>query len=349
MKKFWKVKNEAAEEAEILIYGEIVPDKWLDNDTTAKEFAEELGNLKGKKITVRINSAGGDVFTGLTISNLIKKAGNVTVAIDGLAASAASVVAMGGAKIQMANNALMMIHLPAVMLFGYYEEPEIDKIKNGLSTVKETIITTYKNRPLKEGVDVEKMMKSETWFTAQEALEAGFIDEIMGEAELAIDNSARKLFVNSIAFDTSRFNAEKFQKVTGGIKMAEVQNQTPEKVDAAAIRQEIRNQELARIKALQRLKCANAAVNAIIDVALEKGVEVSEVQAYIDALKGMPAQKNPQNATQAITDLIKDQMESGAANVGGEKNSSDAETEAKAAQIKNVIDFANKIIGAKQK
>lgn len=345
MKKFWEVRNQAAEEAEILIYGDIVSDKWIDNDTTAKEFAQEFASLKGKKITVRINSAGGDVFTGLTISNLIKKAGNITVAIDGLAASAASVVAMGGAKIQMANNALMMIHLPAVMLFGYYEEPEIDKIKNGLSTIKESIITTYKSRPLKEGINVDEMMTSETWFTAQEALDAGFIDEITGEAEISVDNSARKIFVNSLEYDTSRFNAEKFKKAIGGIKMSEVQNKTPA-VDEATIRKEIRNQELARIKALQDLKCDNSAVNAIVDVALEKGVEVAEIQAYVDALKGLPQAKPAQNAMQEIKDLIEDQMQSGAAGVGGEKNSVDAKAEAKAAQIQSVIDFANKITGA---
>ena len=338
MKKFWEVKNEAAEEAEILIYGEICSDKWLGNDTTAKEFVEELSRLKGKNITVRINSAGGDVFAGLTISNAIKKAGNVTVLIEGLAASAASVVAMGGAKIQMANNALMMIHLPAVMLFGYYEEPEIDKIKNGLSAVKESIITTYKNRPLKEEINVEEMMTSETWFTAQEALDAGLIDEITGEAEMSVDNSARKLFVNSIAYDTTQFDAKKFKKVLGGIKMSEVKHEAKSAaVDEATIRKEIRNEELGRIKALQGLKCENAAVNALIDVALEKGVSAAEIKPYIDALSKIPVQKN---AAKEIIDTIKDQMTSGAQNVSGGQDAPDE----KELQKKRIADFANKII-----
>lgn len=331
MNKFWQVKN-SVDEAEILIYGDIVADKWTDDEVTAREFKEELAALKGKNITVRINSRGGDVFQALAICNAIKEAG-VTVSIDGLAASAASVIAMGGSKIKMADNALMMIHLPSAMLWGMYDEAELAKVQTGLSAIKNSIVQVYQSR-LKDG-SAEELMTAETWLSAQEALDKGLIDEITSEIPITMSN--RTLFVNSLKVDTRQFNEEKFKAALSKVKIKE-----QKAMEEKDIRAEIRAQELTRIKNLQSLKGENSAVNALIDAALETGASVEEIQPYINALGKVKTTNTA--AMNNLRGLIEDNMTSGAQNVSGGQATPE---ETKAARAKQVVNFANKLIGGK--
>ena len=332
MNKFWQVRN-SVDEAEILIYGDIVSDKWSDADITAKEFKEELSALKGKNITVRINSRGGDVFQALAIHNAIKAAENITVSIDGLAASAASVIAMAGKKICMADNALMMIHLPSAMLLGLYDESELAKVQEGLSAIKNSTVQVYQAR-LKDG-SAEELMTAETWLSAQEALNKGLIDEITNAIPLTMSN--KTLFVNSLKVDTRQFNEEKFKAALGKVKVQEAKT-----MDEKDIRAEIRAQELTRIKNLQSLKGENSAINALVDTALETGASVEEIQPYINALSKVKTTNAA--AMNNLRGLIEDNMTSGAQNVSGGQATPE---ETKTAQAQQVVDFANKIIGGK--
>lgn len=322
MKKFW---NKAETTNEIFIYGDITNDGWLDTDVTAKGFVDDLNSFGGKDVTVRINSGGGDVFCGLAISNALKNySGGVTVSIDGLAASAASLIAMGGKKITMAQNALMMIHEASVGMSGFYDADELAKIQNSLNAIHGSIVATYASRV--KGVDIEKMLSEETWLNAREALDKGFIDEITGEVELKIDNAQRKIFVNSLAIDLKNFDEKKLRRAME----AETMDKELEQKYLASVRAA----ELSRIKALHALKGDNAAVNALIDVAVENGETAEKIAPYLDAVKKI----STTSATEEIKAMIRDQLTSGSEGVTGAGAS---EEDAKKAQAALIVKYAN--------
>jgi len=225
-KKFWEFRNLSEEEAELLLYGDIASDlPWADaGDTvTPQKFYEELKNLKNKAVTVRINSAGGDVFAAHAIYTQLKshKAG-VTVIVDGLAASAASIVAMAGDTVKMPSNAMMMIHNPALFAFGFLTSDEMRKYAEQLDAVKGSIINAYM---MKTGLDrdtLSKMMDEETWMTGQEAMEMGFADEIMFES-VPVESKGNILVVNSVSHDMSRFKTfPRMPEVVNGVAPKDV-------------------------------------------------------------------------------------------------------------------------------
>lgn len=353
MKKFW---NKAPDSADIYIYGDIMSERWSDTDVTAKSFVEDLQSFNGAPVTVHINSGGGDVFAGLAISNAIKNYGNVTVLIDGLAASAASLIAMGGAKIVMAKNSLMMLHEPAVGLWGSFEAAELTKIQNALAAIRGTLIATYATRI--DAAAAEKMVAAETWLNADEALAAGLVDEIAGEVEVKFDDAQQMIFVNSLAISTKKFDAVKMRRamevktmddktffdklkaaITDVLTTKETSEPAPQNVEDAAA---VREKELKRIRDLQALKCENAAVNSLIDLAINRGDTADEIQPYIGAVKSSQ-DTTAQNVADKIVAVIRDQMTSGAQNVAGGQQAPTPE-DVKAAQQKRIVDYANGIV-----
>ncbi len=188
MKKFWKWKNEATENAEtpaeervLYINGTVAEESWFDDDVTPKLFKDELMSGSGD-IAVWINSPGGDCVAAAQIYNMLMDyKGNVTVKIDGIAASAASVIAMAGTKVLMSPVSMMMIHNPATVVFG--DTAEMEKAIAMLSEVKESIINAYE---IKTGLSRSKLshlMDGETWMDANKAVELGFADGIMNRAD----------------------------------------------------------------------------------------------------------------------------------------------------------------------
>lgn len=181
--EWYQIKNKA-EKAEIWIYEFIGKDFWTEEGVTAKTFQEDLSKIKASQIDLHINSPGGDVFDGNTIYNLLKQhSANVTTYIDGLAASIASVIALAGDKIYMAENALFMLHQPYAFTVGNEEDHE--KSLEILRQVGGSIARTYISKTGKPEDEIRQMMKSETWLNSDEALEAGFIDEISGKMDIA--------------------------------------------------------------------------------------------------------------------------------------------------------------------
>lgn len=146
-------------------------------------------------ITVRINSSGGDVFAALSIYNLLK--GKCNVEILGLAASAATIIAMAGKKISAASNSLFMIHSPKAMLKDYYDKQSLDKLSNTLAKTEESILAAYRTR-----VEGFEMPADDLWLTAAEAKSMGFVDEVIGEVPVVMD--AGNVFINSIAYDAGK-------------------------------------------------------------------------------------------------------------------------------------------------
>ncbi|MDU2265253.1 head maturation protease, ClpP-related [Clostridium celatum] len=177
-KKFWNwVKNE--EGRTLYFDGYIAQDSWFDDDITPKQFKSELTNSEGD-IVVWLNSPGGDVFAASQIYNMLKEYdGKVTVKIDGIAASAASVIAMAGSEILMSPVAMMMIHNPATVIFG--EASDLQSGIEMLSEVKESIVNAYEQKTSLPRNKISKMMDAETWFNAQKAVELGFADKVLYE------------------------------------------------------------------------------------------------------------------------------------------------------------------------
>ncbi|MFV9616170.1 MAG: head maturation protease, ClpP-related, partial [Gammaproteobacteria bacterium] len=161
-----------------------IGDGWMGG-LSAKRFADELNALgKLTEINVRINSPGGSVFDGVAIYNtLVKNGANIIVDIDGLAASISSVIAMAGNEIRIASNALLMIHDPWGVFAGNADE--LRRQAELMDKVKGTLLDTYMNRAKASKKDVEQMMKDETWMTADEALENGFVDSVTDEMKMA--------------------------------------------------------------------------------------------------------------------------------------------------------------------
>lgn len=164
--------REAPESVEVSIYDEIG-----FGGVTAKQFAADIKKLKGQHIDLRINSVGGSVTEGAAIYNALKRhKGGLTVHVDGLAASMASVIAMAGEETRMAENALIMIHNPWSMTMG--DADDLRKEADVLDKLKSTLVNAYVRKSGQPRASIEKMMDDETWLDAGEALRLGFVDEI---------------------------------------------------------------------------------------------------------------------------------------------------------------------------
>ncbi len=194
IKKFWNwIKNEEGQRT-LYFDGYIAQDSWLDDDITPKKFKAELMESDGD-ISVWINSPGGDVFAASQIYNMLKEyKGKVTVKVDGLAASAASVIAMAGDEISMSPVAMLMIHNPSTIIWG--EETDMVKAKEMLSEVKESIINAYEVKTNLPRNKISKMMDNETWMSSNKAVELGFADTI-----LYGDHSENTQIDNNFIFD----------------------------------------------------------------------------------------------------------------------------------------------------
>jgi ATP-dependent Clp protease protease subunit len=181
---FWKVVDEEASEsgqAEIQFYGPISEFSWWGDEVTPGLFKAELDRLGGKPVTVRIHSAGGDVFAASAIrAMMMDYPGVVTTRIDGLCASAATYVAMAGDTVKMQDSAFFMVHDPWSIVMGSADE--LKTAARVLETVKKGIVETYQGKTGLEASVLDRWMSKETWFTAQEAKAAGFVDEVISQA-----------------------------------------------------------------------------------------------------------------------------------------------------------------------
>lgn len=192
-KKFWNWSNstdanETTHTRVLSINGPIAEDSWFDDDVTPALFKDEL-NAGDGDITVWINSPGGDCVAAAQIYNmLVDYSGNVTVKIDGMAASAASVIAMAGNKVLMSPVSMLMIHNPATIAMG--DHNEMQKAIDMLSEVKESIMNAYAIKTGLSRAKLSHLMESETWMNANKAVELGFADGVLERESNTPNNSA---------------------------------------------------------------------------------------------------------------------------------------------------------------
>lgn len=180
MKKFWNwIHNEAGGRV-LRLEGPIDDESFWGDEVTPKAFREEL-NADAGDITVWINSPGGNVFAAAEIYTMLRDyPGSVTVKIDAIAASAASVIAMAGNKVLMSPVAMLMIHDPSTIAMG--NTKDMEKAIATLNEVKESIINAYAAKSGLSHNRISKLMENETWMNAKKAVELGFADEVLFEA-----------------------------------------------------------------------------------------------------------------------------------------------------------------------
>ena len=164
-------------ERTLFLNGTIAEETWFDDDITPALFKDELMSESGR-VTVWINSPGGDCVAAAQIYNMLKDyKDSVTVKIDGIAASAASVIAMAGDEVLMSPVSMMMIHNPATVAFG--DSAEMQKAIDMLSGVKDSIINAYEVKTGLSRAKLSHLMDAETWMDANKAVELGFADDIL--------------------------------------------------------------------------------------------------------------------------------------------------------------------------
>ncbi|EJR6901921.1 MULTISPECIES: head maturation protease, ClpP-related [Bacillota] len=177
MRKFWNWVRDSDEVRTLYLNGVISEETWWGDEVTPKMFKDELLAGTGD-ITVWINSPGGDVFAAAQIYNMLMEyTGKVTVKIDGLAASAASVIAMAGGDVYMSPVSMLMIHNPSTIAIG--DSEEMLRAKALLDEVKESIINAYELKTGLSRTKLSHLMDAESWMNANKALELGFADKIM--------------------------------------------------------------------------------------------------------------------------------------------------------------------------
>ncbi len=212
--KFWTFRNQADGRGELLLYGSIAGEKtWWGDEVAPKQFAEELDGLGNvSEITVRINSGGGDPFAAAAIGNLLEEhKAHTTARIDGYCCSAATIIACHCDKVIAANDSTYMIHPVRMSLDGYAGVETLQQCIDAIATIRENIIGLYARKTGREKDEVAGWMDATSWWTAAQAKENGFVDELADNGEDAVvENRNGVLFVNSVSMDRPFAEAPKF-------------------------------------------------------------------------------------------------------------------------------------------
>lgn len=213
--RFWNMAEIDGDTAEITMYGDVVSQQPIDWWTGEPEpgqyispegFAEDLEQIKNKKvINIKINSLGGDVYTALAIHNALKNLSGIkNVIVEGIAASAASVIAMAGDTIKLYPGSILMIHGVAGFFADYFQIGDLKKIIRAMDASERAIANIYAEKTKLDAATIRGMMERETWMTGEEAISKGFADELIKGAEPVIQYNAanRLLIVNGVKHNT---------------------------------------------------------------------------------------------------------------------------------------------------
>ena len=245
LKPYNIVTNDDTDSAEVNMYGEVVsniPINWWTGEKVEglyivlSDFLNDMESLKNKaNVTFHINSPGGEVFAGVAIYNRMKEfKGNVTTVVDGLAASAASIIAQGGKTRKVCNGSLTMIHGASSLLYGYYNANEMKDTLKQINAIDKSIAEIYAATTGQDKEKLASMMSKTTWMSAEDAIANGFADEIVDTGEkvtMSINSQRSLLTVNGVPMSArGLFNLPEcipVDKVTTGAEPDDViQNKT---------------------------------------------------------------------------------------------------------------------------
>lgn len=319
--KFWNfVPGTATTAPELLLYGPIASSQsWWEDRVTPAAFNKELAELGDvPEIVVRINSGGGDVFAANAIFTRLKDhPAKITVKVDGWAASAATIIAMAGDTIKIARNGVFMIHDPSMTVWDSYTAEEFDKLAAELRVIKNSIVNTYAMKTGKDSEEISKMMAEERWWTGDEAVSEGFCDELLFEAVNTVIENQKKIVVNSIPIDISRY------KTSPNIQNLVIESR---KNDITQKKKEEKTVEPKDITTVEALR------NAFPDLvaAIENNAKTEERQRIKNIKDTVPAGyedivedamfANPVTAEKVAVKILAKQKEQGAAYLNRRKN-----------------------------
>lgn len=381
-------------EAEIVMYGDVMEnepvDWWTGEPTgeltiTSQRFLAEIEDIRGAShINVRLNSGGGDVFTGVAIHNMLKELpGTKTVHIDGLAASAASIIACAGDEVVVHPGSMFMIHKGYLGLFGWYTPDQLAQAQNQCEAVVRSMTNIYAAKTGRDEEEIAEQVAAETWFTGQEIIDAGYADTMAGSDddsdqgevdEVVYDASAKTLTVRGIRHDASMFRNVPMPSAAAGKQRlhatgassaaAAIDPVTPPQAAktkgethmetvaelrashpelVAEIEQQAQAAERERIQAIDEI-AGSVAPDMVAKAKFEEPITAADL-----ALASVKASK--QQAKDFLAKADEDSEESGAEDVdsdpnGGADGKDDEEKEAEAS-IKDAAAFVNAITGRK--
>ena len=201
-RKFWNWVRNEGEKRTLLLDGEISDETWWGDEVTPAIFRSELNAAEGD-IDLWINSPGGDCYAAAQIYNMLMEyKGNVNVKIDGIAASAASVVAMAGSTVEISPLGMLMIHNPMTISIG--DTHEMERTITFLSEIKESIINAYEIKTGLSRTKISRLMDAETWMNAKKAVELGFADSVLyADAQRPVTDAADGLIFSRAAVTNS--------------------------------------------------------------------------------------------------------------------------------------------------
>ena len=232
-RKFWNwVRDADTGERTLVLNGQIAEDSWFGDEVTPGIFRDEL--MKGEgNITVWINSPGGDVFAAAQIYNMLMDyKGDVTVRIDGLAASAASVIAMAGTTVEMSPVGMLMIHNPSTAVIG--NTKEMQAAIQMLDEVKESILNAYELKTGQSRQSLSGLMDAESWMNAKKAVDLGFADKILFANE---DEEKQSEGVEAMLFSQRAVTNSLIDKIKAqSLKFVKAAGKTETRVFADALR-----------------------------------------------------------------------------------------------------------------
>ena len=201
-RKFWNWVRNEGEKRTLLLDGEISDETWWGDEVTPQMFRSELNAAEGD-IDLWINSPGGDCYAAAQIYNMLMEyKGNVNVKIDGIAASAASVVAMAGSTVEISPLGMLMIHNPMTISIG--DTHEMERTITFLAEIKESIINPYEIKTGLSRAKISRLMDAETWMNAKKAVELGFADSVLyADVQRPVTDTADGLIFSRAAVTNS--------------------------------------------------------------------------------------------------------------------------------------------------
>lgn len=305
--QFWNiVTSDDGDSAEITLHGDICARQPVDfwtgeaikgNFITPEGFAKDLEKIKGKsKITVHINSVGGDLFTGIAIHNSLKALpGHKTVIVDAVAASAASVIMCAGDDIKVYEGSIIMVHGVSTVIRGSVTKKDLEKMKNAMTSMEGAIASIYSKKTGKDIGELQNMIDEETWMYGKNAVEAGFADSLIeGDMKNELQLVASLSGENRLMFGNDVISKDFRAKLPDGISIPVVNESSPANSAFVDDNEKLRAENKKLLVEIEELK--NNAANSSAPVNNQEAIDAAlkadrERLAGIDSIAaGLPAE-----------------------------------------------------------